>query len=281
MAQTLLERRWSCKPPLYCHCLQISCDICIQAGNLTHRGPVGSGVHLQSYDWRPGRARRGVHDDGHGILKVKGESGRSLTGVWLVGYPETHTPPQVWLHWRNATPGFVYAAPSTHRWGNLRSKGLVSNSFQKGFASSRTFSLQRATLSKIQAPDFPAELHRGGSPGGAATGELEVSHRACCSPSWLVTSRPWTSESESRVNLQGPRRILDGGIDNRCLLDADDGVIGCYITFIENSRLRSLRAGPPGPNEPVASGELLSADLTQKFDLSTGGNSVKKKNWDF
>ena len=185
-------------------------------------------LHLSAYVGRPARGRRGVCDAGHVFLKVIGERGRALPGVWLVGYPETHTPPLVRITGGNA--GLV-----SHTQLQLRADGGTSGPrvastmfeiFSKsngGWRAVGHFRCSEPTLLKfeIRAPDSPAEGFI------EEVGWWQLNRRAQKEGEGTEQPSVGASESEHRPKPPPPRRIIDGGTNDRCLLDdaVDDGVV--------------------------------------------------------
>ena len=135
---------------------------------------------------------------------------------------------------------------------------------------------------------FPAEKAIRASHREAATRQLGgVSPGQAAARAGLVTGRPGTSESESQVNLCGPRRYSRWREVYRCLKGVvDDGAVSVlfiadFRNSIEESRLNSPWVRLAGRFLEEVPGECVVADLLFFMTLDTGGNSVTIFFWTF
>lgn len=254
---------------------------------MQQRGPVGfSAVHLQSYGWRPARARRDVCDDEHAGRKEGGERGRALLGpvVSWTSLLEKSTESDTWSHPKYGPSG-RFAGFDSHTWlracadgGALGPKGGHRPKFEI------TFKLQGAeegighfrctNLASVQnhAPDSPSKRHHRGSSQHTPAEDT----RSKFSRGKRVPQSHGGSECNHPAECAGPRRYIRWReyIRWRCLYNVDDGACNvCITNSVENSRLKSLRAGQAGRFLGGGLGELLSADFTRKFDSNTGQHS--------
>ena len=242
-------------------------------------------IHLQSYDWGPGRPRRSVCETGHAIRPGKGRTrpgyawaSSELDKSFGKGHRKLQTvPPLVSFLGRMAclrshtqfqerTDGGTLGPTEGYR-SQFQSHILKLHGHSRAvghFRCSEAWSVQ--TLPRT-FPSTMAIAIRGGP-----QQEERVSSRRAALDAGLVTRRPLASVSEPGVNHHGPRCDHRRDYTLRSLLDvAGDGAICGIISIIRNFRRFSYCVGPAEQISGGSVGECGGSKLYIFLYLNIGG----------